>query len=131
MRPTDSVIRISREKARQRIDTVLASMDTIHLYMTAAALWRRKDDTTLYQPDIEIYATCARILAEDILYKPQPPSPERDSRIGVVVKYLSKLDDQELAEVTPLRIRECIRASKEDTAAAKDPPNILQFPGCY
>ena len=86
MQPADSFGGMSRQKARERIDTVLASMDTIRLYMTAAALWRSKNDTSLYQPDIRVYAECGRILAEDIHYEPQPATPDRDTRIDVVLE---------------------------------------------
>jgi hypothetical protein len=125
----DTVGGMSRQKARERIDTVLASMDTIRLYMTAAALWRTKNDTSLYQPDIRIYAECGHILAEDIHYKAQPATPDRDIQIGVVVEYLSRMEDEELAAVTPQLISESRAARREEAAAAEDPPNILQFPG--
>lgn len=130
MQPADSFGGMSRQKARERIDTVLASMDTIRLYMTAAALWRSKNDTSLYQPDIRVYAECGRILAEDIHYEPQPATPDRDTRIGVVVEYLSRMEGEELAKVTPQFIRESVAARREALAAAEDRPNILQFPGC-
>ena len=121
---------ITRHKARERIDTVLSSMDTINLYLTAAALWRNNDEQMLAQPDMETYAECARILAEDVHHEAQPARTERDRRIGVILHYLVTIEDEKLLEITPRLIHESVEARQREQTAAAESPNILQFPGC-
>jgi hypothetical protein len=128
MKPTDKQIQgFSRMKAEKRINDLLARMDTIHLYLTAATMTKVVQGDELFQPDYEVYVTAARTISEDLQDAPPRKTTEKDRRIAAVLAFLESVPDNQIADIVADIIHEFGDSLGKPRRSPHDEKNIMPF----